>query len=92
MLRRLFAGSTAPEPDYTLMAPDTGEPGRAALAAAHRRLQRLGVPQAIRFRRPDVFGFDEFTLAYPNRMLVVAIVLDPAGKFIDLIGPDPESP
>ncbi len=92
MLRRLFAGRVAPEPDYTLMAPDTGEPGRAALAAAHRRLQPLGVPQAIRFRRPDVFGFDEFTLVYPDHTLLVAIVLDPAGKFIDLIGPDPASP
>lgn len=92
MLRRLLAGRTAPEPEYTLLAPDTGEPGRAALAATHRRLQPLGVPQDIRFRRPNVFGFDEFTLVYPDHTLLVAIVLDPAGEFIDLICPDPALP
>jgi hypothetical protein len=89
MLRRLFAGRTAPEPDYTLMKPDASEAGRAALAATHRRLQPLPVPQAIRFRRPDGFGFDEFTLVYPDRTLLVGIMLDSDGKFIDLIGPDP---
>jgi hypothetical protein len=92
MLRRLLAGRAAPEPDYTLLAADTGEPGRAALAATHRRLQPLGDPQAIHFRRPDGFGFDEFTLVYPDQTLLVAIELDPAGKFIGLIGPDKASP
>jgi len=92
MLRRLFAGRAAPEPDYRLLAPETGEPGRAELAAAHRRLQPLGIPQAIRFRRTDAWGFDEFTLVYPDHTLLVAIDLDPAGKFIGLIGPDPASP
>lgn len=92
MLHRLFADRAAPEPDYTLLAPDVGEPGRAALAAAHRRLQPLGVPQNISFRRPNGFGFDEFTLVYPDRTMLVAIVLDPSGKFIDLIGPEPASP
>jgi hypothetical protein len=92
MLRRLLAGRAAPEPDYTLLAADIGEPGRAAFAAAHRRLQPLGDPQAIRFRRPDAFGFDEFTLVYPDRTLVVAIELDLAGKFRGLIGPDKVSP
>ena len=89
MLRRLFAGRAAPEPDYSLMKPDASEAGRAALAATHRRLQPLSVPQAIRFRRPDGFGYDEFTLVYPDRTLLVGIALDPAGKFIDLIGPEP---
>ncbi len=89
MLRRLFAGRAAPEPDYTLMKPDASEAGRAALAATHRRLQPLGVPQAIRFRRPDALGFDEFTLVYPDHTLLVAILLGPAGEFIDLIGPHP---
>ncbi|RMB54833.1 peptidase S41-like protein [Sphingomonas sp. PP-CE-3A-406] len=89
MLHRLFAGRTAPEADYTLMKPDASEAGRAALAATHRRLQPLGIPQAIRFRRPDGFGFDEFTLVYPDRTLLVGIMLDSDGKFIDLIGPDP---
>jgi hypothetical protein len=92
MLRRLLAGRAAPEPDYTLLAADTGEPGRAAFAATHRRLQPLGDPQAIHFRRPDGFGFDEFTLVYPDHTLLVAIELDPAGKFIGLIGPDKASP
>ncbi|HEX8126602.1 MAG TPA: S41 family peptidase [Allosphingosinicella sp.] len=92
MLRRLLAGRAAPEPDYTLLAADTEEPGRAAFAAAHRRLQALGDPQAIRFRRADGFGFDEFTLVYPDQTLLVAIELDPAGKFIGLIGPDKVSP
>jgi len=92
MLRRLLAGRAAPEPDYTLLAADTGEPGRAAFAATHRRLQPLGDPQAIHFRRPDGFGFDEFTLVYPDRTLLVAIGLDPAGKFMGLIGPDKVSP
>jgi len=45
--------------------------------------------QAIRFRRPDGFGFDEFALVYPDHTLLVAIGLDPAGEFVDLIGPDP---
>ena len=89
MLRRLFAGRAAPEPDYTLMKPDASEAGRAALAATHRRLRPLGVPQAIRFRRPDRFGFDEFTLVYPDHTLLVGIMLDSDGRFIDLIGPDP---
>lgn len=89
MLRRLLAGRTAPEADYTLMKPDASEAGRAALAATHRRLQPLAVPQAIRFRRPDGFGFDEFTLVYPDRTLLVGIMLDSDGRFIDLIGPDP---
>ena len=75
-----------------MLAPETGEPGRAELAAAHRRLQPLGIPQAIRFRRTDAWGFDEFTLVYPDHTLLVAIDLDPAGKFIGLIGPDPASP
>ncbi len=88
MLRRLFAGRAASEPDYTLMKPDASEAGRAALAATHRRLQPLGIPQAIRFRRPDGFGFDEFTLVYPDRTLLIGIMLDSDGKFIDLIGPD----
>lgn len=88
MLRRLFAGRTAPEADYTLMKTDASEAGRAALAATHRRLQPLGNPQAIRFRRPDGFGFDEFTLVYPDRTLLVGIMLDSDGKFIDLVGPD----
>jgi hypothetical protein len=92
MLRRLLAGRAAPEPDYTLLAADTGEPGRAAFAAAHRRLQPLGEPQAIHFRRPDGFGFDEFTLVYPDQTLLVAIELDRAGKFRGLIGPDKVSP
>jgi hypothetical protein len=92
MLRRLFAGRAAPEPDYTLLSPETGEPGRAQLAAAHRRLQPLGIPQAIRFLRTDAWGFDEFTLVYPDHTLLVAIDLDPAGKFIGLIGPDPATP
>jgi hypothetical protein len=92
MLRRLLAGRAAPEPDYTLLAADKGEPGRAAFAAAHRRLQPLGDPQAIRFRRPDALGLDEFTLVYPHQTLVVAIGLDPAGKFVGLIGPDKASP
>ncbi|HEY0311974.1 MAG TPA: S41 family peptidase [Allosphingosinicella sp.] len=92
MLRRLLAGRAAPEPDYTLLSADAGEPGRAALAAAHRRLQALGDPQAIHFRRPDGFGFDEFTLVYPDHTLLVAIDLDPAGKLIGLIGPDKVSP
>jgi hypothetical protein len=92
MLRRLLAGRTAPEPDYTLLSADAGEPGRAALAATHRRLQPLGDPQAIHFRRPDGFGFDEFTLVYPDHTLLVAIDLDPAGKLIGLIGPDKVSP
>ncbi|TCM00195.1 S41 family peptidase [Sphingomonas sp. PP-CC-3G-468] len=89
MLHRLFAGRAAPEPDYTLMKPDASDAGRAALAATHRRLQPLGVPQAIRFRRPDGFGFDEFTLVYPDHTLLAGIMLDSDGKFIDLIGPDP---
>ncbi len=89
MLRRLLAGRAAPEPDYTLLPPDISDAGRAAFLDTHRRLQPLGVPQAIRFRRPDGFGFDEFALVYPDRTLLVAIVLDPAGKFVDLIGPDP---
>jgi hypothetical protein len=92
MLRRILAGRAAPEPDYTLLAADKGEPARAAFAAAHRRLQPLGDPQAIHFRRPDGFGFDEFTLVYPDRTLIVAIELDPAGKFVGLIGPDKTSP
>ena len=92
MLRRILAGRAAPEPDYTLLAADKGEPARAAFAAAHRRLQPLGDPQAIRFRRPDGLGFDEFTLVYPDHTLLVAIELDPAGKFVGLIGPDQASP
>jgi hypothetical protein len=92
MLRRLLAGRAAPEPDYTLLSADAGEPGRAAFAATHRRLQPLGDPQAIHFRRPDGFGFDEFTLVYPDHTLLVAIDLDPAGKLIGLIGPDKASP
>jgi hypothetical protein len=92
MLRRLLAGRAAPEPDYTLLAADAGEPGRAAFAATQRRLQPLGDPQAIHFRRPDGWGFDEFTLVYPDQTLLVAIELDPAGKFIGLIGPDKVSP
>jgi hypothetical protein len=92
MLRRLLAGRAAPEPDYTLLAADTGEAGRAQLAATHRRLQPLGDPQAIHFRRADGFGFDEFTLVYPDQTLLVAIELDPAGKFIGLIGPDKAPP
>ncbi|MDB5692090.1 MAG: hypothetical protein JWO81_1153, partial [Alphaproteobacteria bacterium] len=92
MLRRILAGRAAPEPDYTLLAADKGEPGRAAFAAAHRRLQPLGDPQAIHFRRPDGFGFDEFTLVYPDQTLLVAIELDSAGKFVGLIGPDKVSP
>jgi hypothetical protein len=92
MLRRLLAGRAAPEPDYTLLAADTGEPGRAAFAATHRRLQPLGDPQAIHFRRTDGFGFDEFTLVYPDQTLLVAIELDRAGKFRGLIGPDKVSP
>ena len=89
MLRRLFAGRAAPEPDYTLMKPDASAAGRAAFAAAHRRLQPLDVPQAIRFRRPDGFGLDEFTLVYPDHTMLVAIGLDEAGKFIELVGPEP---
>lgn len=89
MLRRLLAGRAAPEPDYTLLPPDILDAGRAAFVDAHRRLQPLGVPQAIRFRRPDGFGYDEFSLVYPDHTLLVAIGLDPAGKFKDLIGPDP---
>ncbi|RZT52901.1 hypothetical protein EV283_2140 [Sphingomonas sp. BK036] len=89
MLRRLFAGRTAPEVDDTLMKTDASEAGRAALAATHRRLQPLAVPQAIRFRRPNGFGFDEFTLVYPDRTLLVGIMLDSDGNFIDLIGPHP---
>lgn len=89
MLRRLLAGRAAPEPDYTLLPPDALDVGRAAFVDAHRRLQPLGVPQAIRFRRPDGFGLDEFSLVYPNNTLLVAIGLDPAGKFVDLVGPDP---
>jgi len=92
MLRRILAGRAAPEPDYTLLAPDKGEPARAAFAAAHRRLQPLGDPQAIRFRRPDALGFDEFTLVYPDQTLIVAIELDRAGKLVGLIGPDKASP
>lgn len=92
MLRRLLAGRAAPEPDYTLLAADTGEPGRAAFAAAHRRLQPLADPQAIRFRRPDGLGFDEFTLVYPDQTLVVAIELDRAGRFRGLVGPDKAPP
>jgi hypothetical protein len=92
MLRRLLAGRAAPEPDYTLLAADAGEPGRAAFAATHRRLQPLGDPQAIHFRRPDGFGFDEFTLVYPDQTLLVAIDLDRAGKFRGLIGPDKAPP
>ncbi|RMB35606.1 peptidase S41-like protein [Sphingomonas sp. PP-F2F-G114-C0414] len=88
MLRRLFAGRTASEADYTLMKPDASEAGRAALTATHRRLQPLSIPQAIRFRRPNGFGFDEFTLVYPDRTLLVGIMLDSDGKFIDLIGPE----
>ena len=92
MLRRILAGRAAPEPDYTLMRADAEEPGRAAFAATQRRLQPLGDPQAIHFRRPDGWGFDEFTLVYPDQTLVVAIGLDPAGKFMGLIGPDKVSP
>jgi hypothetical protein len=92
MLRRLLAGRAAPEPDYTLLGADAGEPGRAAFAATQRRLQPLGDPQAIHFRRPDGWGFDEFTLVYPDQTLVVGIGLDPAGKFMGLIGPDKVSP
>jgi hypothetical protein len=92
MLRRILAGRAAPEPDYTLLSADAGEPGRAAFAATHRRLQPLGDPQAIHFRRPDGFGFDEFTLVYPDHTLLVAIELDRAGKFRGLIGPDKASP
>ena len=92
MLRRLLAGRAAPEPDYTLLAADTGEAGRAQLAATHRRLQPLGDPQAIHFRRADGFGFDEFTLVYPDQTLLVAIELDRAGKFIGLVGPEKVSP
>ncbi|MBX9883787.1 MAG: S41 family peptidase, partial [Novosphingobium sp.] len=92
MLRRLLAGRGAPEPDYTLLGADAGEPGRAAFAATQRRLQPLGDPQAIHFRRTDGWGFDEFTLVYPDQTLVVGIGLDPAGKFMDLIGPDKVSP
>jgi hypothetical protein len=92
MLRRLLAARAAPEPDYTLMRADAEEPGRAAFAATHRRLQPLGDPQAIHFRRTDGWGFDEFTLVYPDQTLVVAIELDPAGKFMGLIGPDKVSP
>jgi hypothetical protein len=89
MLRRLLAGRAAPEPDYTLLPPDISDAGRAAFMDTHRRLQPLGVPQAIRFRRPDGFGYDEFSLVYPDHTLLVAIVVDPAGKFVDLVGPDP---
>ncbi|MFV0625654.1 hypothetical protein ACBY01_16820 [Sphingomonas sp. ac-8] len=42
MLHSLFVGRGAPEPDYTLLAPDAGEPNRAVLAAAHRRLKPSG--------------------------------------------------
>jgi hypothetical protein len=92
MLRRVLAGRAAPEPDYTLLGADAGEPGRAAFADTQRRLQPLGDPQAIRFRRPDAWGFDEFTLVYPDRTLVVGIGLDPTGKFMGIIGPDKVSP
>ena len=92
MLRRILAGRAAPEPDYTLLGADAGERGRAAFAATQRRLQPLGDPQAIRFRRPDALGFDEFTLVYPDHTLLVAIGLDPAGKFMGLIGPDKAPP
>ena len=91
MLRRLLADRDGLEPDYTLLSPDVGEAGREAFAATHHRLQPLGAPEAIRFRRPDGFGFDEFELVYPGHTLLVGIVLDPAGKFIDLVGPDPSS-
>ncbi|MGK6324335.1 hypothetical protein ACMGDM_14805 [Sphingomonas sp. DT-51] len=91
MLRRLLANRTA-TPDYTLLAPDIPDVGRTAFADTHRRLQPLGVPEGIRFHRPDGFGLDEFELVYPDRTLLVAIGLTSAGKFAGLIGPDQAAP
>ena len=54
------------------------------LAIACRSLQPPGVPETIRYRRPDGFGFDEFKLAYPDRSRLVGIMLDPDGTSLTL--------
>jgi hypothetical protein len=83
-LRKLIAGYASGEPDYAALTPEFAAMTRARLGALKARFSALGELRSMTFRGPDMLGGDEYVLRFANGNRMMAVLLDPAGKILEV--------